>query len=205
MPDREWDIPSPVEVSSADVFVWAAQAKHKDRHAVSYIKPFRAETWLNDTLASSRSLGLPSVALNNYAIAETQSGYVAVGGGVMGAKTHFGKDSYILLMHKPTWAAHWSRPRPIIGTEHPGCVDVRLSRCEYDGKLSVAAVNASPDSSVCSMAWRLPRFPHRSLPSVCAREHEHARRAPRRHGAVLAPRMRAFFVDPGRGLRAPRP
>ena len=75
---------------------------------------------------------------------ETPSGgFIAVGGGVMGAKIHFGKDSYILLMHKPTWAARWSKPRPIIGTEHPGCVDVRLSRCEYDGKLSVAAVNAS--------------------------------------------------------------
>ena len=28
------------------------QAKHKDRHAVSYIKPFRTETWLNDTLTA---------------------------------------------------------------------------------------------------------------------------------------------------------
>ena len=74
---------------------------------------------------------------------ETPSGFIAVGGGVMGAKIHFGKDSYIMVMHKPTWAARWSKPRPIIGTEHPGCVDVRLSRCEYDGKLSVAAVNAS--------------------------------------------------------------
>ena len=25
--------------------------KHEDRHLVSYVKPFRAETWLNDTLA----------------------------------------------------------------------------------------------------------------------------------------------------------
>ena len=32
--------------------------KHEDRHAVSYIKPFREESWLNDTLAP-RSLGLP--------------------------------------------------------------------------------------------------------------------------------------------------
>ena len=118
------------------------QAKHGDRHAVSYIKPFRAETWLNDTL-SADSAGLPSASLNNYAIAETPSGFIAIGGGVKGAKTHFGKDSYILLMHKPTWAARWSMPRPIIGTEHPGCIDVRLSRCEYDGKLSVADVNAS--------------------------------------------------------------
>ena len=118
------------------------QAKHGDRHAVSYIKPFRAETWLNDTL-SADSAGLPSASLNNYAIAETPSGFIAIGGGVKGAKTHFGKDSYILLMHKPTWAARWSKPRPIIGTEHPGCVEARLSRCEYDGKLSVADVNAS--------------------------------------------------------------
>ena len=29
--------------------------KHEDRHLVSYIKPFREESWLNDTLAS-RSL-----------------------------------------------------------------------------------------------------------------------------------------------------
>ena len=38
-----------------------------------------------------------------------------------------------------------SKPRPIIGTGHEGCVDVRMSghRCEYDGKLSLAAVNAS--------------------------------------------------------------
>ena len=93
---------------------------------------------------TAHSAGLPSVALNNYAVTETPSGgFIAVGGGVMGAKIHFGKDSYILLMHKPTWAARWSKPRPIIGTEHPGCVDVRLSRCEYDGKLSVSAVNAS--------------------------------------------------------------
>ena len=28
--------------------------KHEDRHAVSYIKPFREESWLNDTLASGR-------------------------------------------------------------------------------------------------------------------------------------------------------
>ena len=34
---------------------------------------------------------------------------------------------------------------PTVGTGHEGCVDVRLSghRCEYDGKLSLAAVNAS--------------------------------------------------------------
>ena len=38
--------------------------KHEDRHAVSYIKPFRAESWLNDTLAS-RSLGLPPAMVNN--------------------------------------------------------------------------------------------------------------------------------------------
>ena len=180
------------------------QAKHKDRHAVSFIKPFRPSTWLNDTLYSARSAGLPSATLNNYAIAETPSGFIAVGGGVMGAKIHFGKDSYIMLMHKPTWSARWSKPHPIIGTEHPGCVDVRLSRCEYDGKLSVAAVNASPDSSVRSMAWRLPRFPHRSLSRLRASKYEHARRPPRRHRALCeprgrrsraAPRVRALFVD----------
>ena len=38
--------------------------KHEDRHTVSYIKPFRAATWLNDTLAS-RSLGLPPAMVNN--------------------------------------------------------------------------------------------------------------------------------------------
>ena len=43
--------------------------KHEDRHAVSYIKPFRAESWLNDTLAS-RSLGLPPAMVNNYRFRE---------------------------------------------------------------------------------------------------------------------------------------
>ncbi len=51
--------------------------KHEDRHAVSYIKPFRADSWLNDTLAP-RSLGLPPAMVNNYAVAKTPWGFAAV-------------------------------------------------------------------------------------------------------------------------------
>ena len=48
--------------------------KHEDRHTVSYIKPFREESWLNDTLNSPRSLGLPPAMVNNYAVAKTPWG-----------------------------------------------------------------------------------------------------------------------------------
>ena len=58
--------------------------KHEDRHVVSYIKPFRAETWLNDTLNSPRSLGLPPAMVNNYAVAKTPWGLTSFSRGPLG-------------------------------------------------------------------------------------------------------------------------
>ena len=86
--------------------------KHEDRHTVSYIKPFRAETWLNDTLAS-RSLGLPPAMVNNYAVAKTPWGFAAIGGGerdVTSPRMDFLQNSRITFMTKPTWDSPWSKP-----------------------------------------------------------------------------------------------
>ena len=89
--------------------------KHEDRHTVSYIKPFRAVSWLNDTLAS-RSLGLPPTMVNNYAVAKTPWGFAAIGGGELDTTTRIGflDNSRIMHMTKPTWDAPWSKPHPIM-------------------------------------------------------------------------------------------
>ena len=86
--------------------------KHEDRHAVSYLKPFRAATWLNDTLSSSRSLGLPPAMVNNYAVAKTPWGFAAIGGGeldVTSPRIRSLVGSRIMHMTKPTWDAPWSK------------------------------------------------------------------------------------------------
>ena len=86
--------------------------KHEDRHTVSYIQPFRAESWLNDTL-TSRSLGLPPAMVNNYAVAKTPWGFAAIGGGeldVTSPRIGFLEGSRIMHMAKPTWDAPWSKP-----------------------------------------------------------------------------------------------
>ena len=85
--------------------------KHEDRHTVSYIKPFREESWLNDTLAS-RSLGLPPAMVNNYAVAKTPYGFAAIGGGelAVGLRRDELDNSRIMHMTKPTWDAPWSKP-----------------------------------------------------------------------------------------------
>ena len=87
--------------------------KHEDRHAVSYLKPFRAATWLNDTLSSSRSLGLPPAMVNNYAVAKTPWGFAAIGGGELDTTSPRIRSligSRIMHMTKPTWDAPWSKP-----------------------------------------------------------------------------------------------
>ena len=79
--------------------------KHEDRHLVSYVKPFRAATWLNDTLSSSRSLGLPPAMVNNYAVAKTPWGFAAIGGGELDTtspRIGFLDNSRITIMTKPT-------------------------------------------------------------------------------------------------------
>ena len=79
--------------------------KHEDRHTVSYIKPFREESWLNDTLNSPRSLGLPPAMVNNYAVAKTPWGFAAIGGGELDTtspRIGFLDNSRITIMTKPT-------------------------------------------------------------------------------------------------------
>ena len=113
-----------------------------ERHAVSYVRPFRAATWRNATVGAP-ALGIADDMMNNYAVTKTPAGFVAIGGGVKWAK-HSGNEAFVKVMHKPSWGARWSAPRPVFGVKHPGCVDARIhGYCEYDGKLSLAAVNAS--------------------------------------------------------------
>ena len=60
------------------------------------------------------------------------------------------EDSWVVLVHKKRWTDAWSTPTPLFGPRHEGCVDRRPGGggatrefCEYDGRLSLAPVNAS--------------------------------------------------------------
>ena len=93
------------------------------------------------------SLGLPTRALHNYAVAATPSGFVALGGGTIGAGHSMTEKSWVVLVHNANVTA-----RLVVGLSMCGLRGddvVRLKRLKPPW-INATAANTPPRRALAS-------------------------------------------------------